>query len=64
MRSLGFTLYLTILDIGSFINSFLIFIFSNNLSHAHLDYLYWLLAVLSFVKLLLYLDYARSFIYI
>ncbi|CAA7396832.1 unnamed protein product [Spirodela intermedia] len=75
MRSLGFALYLSIFGVGSFISGFFILVienvstwwgedwFSDNLNRAHLDYFYWLLVALSSVELLLYLYFARSFVF-
>ncbi|KAM5574832.1 protein NRT1/ PTR FAMILY 5.10 [Rosa sericea] len=76
LRSVGLALYLSIFGVGSFLSSFLIFIieeatslgghtswFSDNLNLAHLDYFYWLLAALSAVGLLVYLYFAKSYIY-
>lgn len=74
-RSLGLALYLSVIGIGSFISSILIsFIdkltskngdswFSNNLNRAHLDYFYWLLAFLSVIELVLFLCFAKGYVY-
>ncbi|CAA7396831.1 unnamed protein product [Spirodela intermedia] len=75
MRSLGFALYLSIVGVGSFISGFLVLViqkvgaclgedwFSDNLNRSHLGYFYWVLAALSSVELVLYLYFARSFVY-
>ncbi|KAK9161976.1 hypothetical protein Syun_002878 [Stephania yunnanensis] len=76
LRSLGLALYLSILGVGNFLSSLLIVIikkvtsgnghpswFSNNLQLAHLDYFYWLLAVLSIVGLAAFMYCANSYIY-
>ncbi|KAF7123290.1 hypothetical protein RHSIM_Rhsim12G0006400 [Rhododendron simsii] len=76
LRSAGISLYLSIIGVGSFLSSFLIFIidettggedgggwFSNNLNRAHLDYFYWLLAGLSTVALVSYLYFTKTYIY-
>ncbi|CAM0958432.1 unnamed protein product [Alopecurus aequalis] len=76
LRSLGLALYLGVTGIGSLISSALIsFIdrvtssgggdswFADNLNRAHLDYFYWLLAGISTAELVLYLWFARSYIY-
>ncbi|KAH0749290.1 hypothetical protein KY290_028522 [Solanum tuberosum] len=60
LKSIGLSLYLSIFGLGSFLSSFLISVtenitgkdgqtswFSDNLNRAHLDYFYWVLAVLS-----------------
>ncbi|KAK9167791.1 hypothetical protein Scep_002982 [Stephania cephalantha] len=76
LRSLGLALYLSIFGVGSFLSSFIISIiekatggggrdswFSNNLNRAHLDYFYWLLAILSTIELAAYLYFAGSYTY-
>ncbi|KAI8526587.1 hypothetical protein RHMOL_Rhmol12G0007800 [Rhododendron molle] len=76
LRSAGISLYLSIIGIGNFLSSFLIFIidettggedgggwFSDNLNRAHLDYFYWLLGGLSTVGLVSFSFSAKSYIY-
>ncbi|XP_010521165.1 PREDICTED: protein NRT1/ PTR FAMILY 5.10-like [Tarenaya hassleriana] len=76
LRSVGLSLYLSIFGIGNFVSSFMISVidrttsgygegswFGNNLNLGHLDYFYWLLAVLSSVGLAFYLHFAKSHIY-
>ncbi|MBA0681993.1 hypothetical protein Golax_010271 [Gossypium laxum] len=76
LRSVGLALYLSIFGVGSFLSSFLISAienltsgdgrdswFANNLNRAHLDYFFWLLAVLSAVGLTLYVCCTKYYIY-
>ncbi|XP_009788012.1 protein NRT1/ PTR FAMILY 5.10-like [Nicotiana sylvestris] len=76
LKSIGLSLYLSIFGIGSFLSSFLISVienitgkdgqsswFSDNLNRAHLDYFYWVLAVLSTMAFTAYLYFSRSYIY-
>ncbi|KAI3845935.1 hypothetical protein MKW92_028202 [Papaver armeniacum] len=76
LRSIGISLYLSILGVGSFLSGFLISAieritggsshyswFSNNLNRAHLDYFYWLLAGLSLLELAAFLYFSRSYLY-
>ncbi|OAY23763.1 protein NRT1/ PTR FAMILY 5.10 [Manihot esculenta] len=76
LRSVGLSLYISTFGVGSFISSFLISIierltggegrdswFTNNLNRAHLDYFYWLLAGLSTVQFVVYLYFAKKYVY-
>ena len=75
LRSLGIALYLSIFGVGNFLSSLLISAiekatdgdghswFSDNLNQAHLDYFYWVLAGVSAVALILYIYFAKSYIY-
>ena len=76
LRSVGLSLYLSILGVGSFLSGLLVSAiekatggdgrdswFSNNLNRAHLDYFYWLLAGLSMLELIAYLYFSKSYIY-
>ncbi|XP_020589214.1 LOW QUALITY PROTEIN: uncharacterized protein LOC110030699 [Phalaenopsis equestris] len=75
LRSLGLALYLSIFGIGSIISGLLVSVidketrrkgeswFSDNLNRAHLDNFYWLLAGLSAVSLVLFVYFARSYVY-
>lgn len=75
LRSLGVALYLCIFGIGRFCSGFLISIidgvtggkeegwFANNLNKAHLDYFFWLLAGLGFASFMVYLWFAKSYVY-
>ncbi|XP_022718285.1 protein NRT1/ PTR FAMILY 5.10-like isoform X3 [Durio zibethinus] len=76
LRSVGLSLYLSVLGVGSFLSSFLVTVidkvsggdgrdswFDSNLNRAHLDYFYWLLAALSTVGLAAFLYFSKSFVY-
>ncbi|KAG7586749.1 MFS transporter superfamily [Arabidopsis thaliana x Arabidopsis arenosa] len=76
LRSIGLALYLSALGVGSLINSLLISLidlatggdagnswFNSNLNRAHLDYFYWLVAVVSAVGFFTFLFISRSYIY-
>ncbi|XP_048226603.1 protein NRT1/ PTR FAMILY 5.10 isoform X1 [Ricinus communis] len=76
LRSVGLSVYLSVIGVGSFLSSFLVSVidratargvqeswFSSNLNRAHLDYFYWLLAGLSAVGFFAFLIFARSYIY-
>ncbi|CAH8331427.1 unnamed protein product [Eruca vesicaria subsp. sativa] len=76
LRSLGLSLYLSVVGIGNFLSSFMVSIiekatsqsgqvswFANNLNQAHLDYFYWLLACLSSVAFISLVYFAKSYVY-
>ncbi|KAK0577011.1 hypothetical protein LWI29_026597 [Acer saccharum] len=76
LRSLGVSLYLSVLGVGSLLSSVLVSAidevssanggvswFASNLNQAHLDYFYWLLAGLSVVGFAVYLYFAKTYIY-
>ncbi|KAL4325432.1 hypothetical protein GQ457_11G011340 [Hibiscus cannabinus] len=75
LRSVGIAIYLSVIGVGSFLSSILIYViekvsgdgdgwFADNLNRAHLDYFYWLLAALCAVGLVLYIYSTKSYIYI
>ncbi|KAL5776339.1 hypothetical protein ACOSP7_009265 [Xanthoceras sorbifolium] len=76
LRSLGASLYMSIMGVGSLLSSLLVSTIdeisssnggvswlANNLNQAHLDYFYWLLAALTAVGFIAYLYFAKSYIY-
>ncbi|CAE5963849.1 unnamed protein product [Arabidopsis arenosa] len=76
LRSIGIALYLSAMGVGSLLSSLLISLidlvtggeagnswFNSNLNRAHLDYFYWLLAVVSAVGFLTFLFISKSYIY-
>jgi peptide/histidine transporter 3/4 len=76
LKSVGLALFLSVVGVGNFLSGFLISIidkttgkdgddswFANNLNRAHLDYFYWILAVLSVVQLVAFLYFSKSYIY-
>lgn len=75
MRSLGNALYLSTVAVGSFVSSLLVSIVTkvthdsnggwigNNLNRSHMDYFYWLLAILSFANTLVFVWCAQWYTY-
>ncbi|XP_031274929.1 protein NRT1/ PTR FAMILY 5.4-like, partial [Pistacia vera] len=75
MRSMGAAAYISIIGVGSFLNSIIISIvevtnkraggtwLSNNINRAHLDYFYWVLAGLSALNLCIFIWIAKRFVY-
>ncbi|KAJ3677986.1 hypothetical protein LUZ60_001789 [Juncus effusus] len=75
LRSLGLALYLSVIGVGNFISSFLISVidkttskngeswFSNNLNKARLDYFYFVLAGLSGLEIILFVFFAKKYVY-
>ncbi|XP_074279571.1 protein NRT1/ PTR FAMILY 5.10-like isoform X2 [Silene latifolia] len=76
LRSVGLGLYMGIFGTGSILSGALISVidqvtskdgrqswFSNNLNQGHLDYFYWLLAGISALGLMLFMYFAKSYIY-
>ncbi|KAM7258530.1 hypothetical protein ACFE04_014271 [Oxalis oulophora] len=76
LRSVGLSLYLSILGVGSFLSSFLVSSidnitsgndghgwFSDNLNRAHLDYFYLLLSVLGAIGFATHVYFAKSYVY-
>ncbi|XWS57007.1 hypothetical protein CRYUN_Cryun09bG0134500 [Craigia yunnanensis] len=75
MRSIGAASYISIVGIGSFVNTAIISVvqmitsrrgnvwLGDNLNRAHLNYFYWVLAGLSAVNLCVYMWIANGFVY-
>ncbi|KAI3879165.1 hypothetical protein MKW98_028732 [Papaver atlanticum] len=76
LRSVGLSLYWTMLGIGNFLSVVLISVIqkvttaggqhgwiANNLNQAHLDYFYWFLAGLSVIELVAFLCFSKSYVY-
>ncbi|CAN7053059.1 unnamed protein product [Brassica rapa subsp. trilocularis] len=76
LRSIGLALYLSALGVGSLLSSLLVSVidlvtggdagnswFNSNLNRAHLDYFYWLLAVISAVGFSVFLFVSKSYVY-
>ncbi|CAH8331491.1 unnamed protein product [Eruca vesicaria subsp. sativa] len=76
LRSIGLALYLSAFGVGSLFSSLLVYVidlvtggdagnswFNSNLNKAHLDYFYWLLAVISAVGFSVFLFVSKSYIY-
>ena len=75
MRSLGAAAYVTVVGVGSFVSSAVIWIvqaisssfgeewLGDNLNRAHLDGFYWVLAGLSALNLCVYVWVAKRFVY-
>ncbi|KAF2594013.1 hypothetical protein F2Q70_00044694 [Brassica cretica] len=76
LRSIGLALYLSALGVGSLLSSLLVSVidlvtggdagnswFNSNLNKAHLDYFYWLLAVISALGFSVFLFVSKSYVY-
>ncbi|KFK41627.1 hypothetical protein AALP_AA2G152300 [Arabis alpina] len=76
LRSIGLALYLSSLGVGSLLSGLLISLidlatgrdagnswFNTNLNRGHLDYFYWLLAVISAVGFFAFLFICKSYVY-
>ena len=75
MRSIGAAAYISIVGVGSFINTAIICVvqmitsshgnvwLGDNLNRAHLNYFYWVLAGLSAINLCVYMWIANGFVY-
>jgi peptide/histidine transporter 3/4 len=76
LRSIGLAFYLSALGVGSLLSGLLISVidvatggdagnswFNSNLNRAHLDYFYWVLAVISAVGFSVFLFISKSYIY-
>ncbi|CAN6852382.1 unnamed protein product [Brassica oleracea] len=76
LRSLGLSMYLSVIGIGNYLSSFMVSViekttsqpgqaswFDNNLNQAHLDYFYWLLACLSSISFVSLVYFAKSYVY-
>ncbi|ONI20815.1 hypothetical protein PRUPE_2G035000 [Prunus persica] len=75
MRSMGAAAFISVIGVGSFISSGIISIvqsitsrngekwLGDNINRAHLDYFYWVLAVLSTLSLCVYVLITRAFVY-
>lgn len=73
MKSVGIALFLSVLGVGSFMSSLLITIvdkiskragsgwFVNNLNQCHLDYFFWVLALLSIFNLCIFMFFAHRY---
>jgi peptide/histidine transporter 3/4 len=75
-KSLGLALYLSVLGVGSFMSSFLIWVIdsltkkgggtswlADNLNRGHLDYFYLVIAALTALELLAFLYFSASYAY-
>lgn len=76
LKSMGLALSFGVAGVGGFLSSFLVSVvdkatsghgqdswLSDNLNRAHLDYFYWLLAGLNVLSLVLYIYFAKSYVY-
>ncbi|XP_071733330.1 protein NRT1/ PTR FAMILY 5.10-like [Rutidosis leptorrhynchoides] len=76
LRSVGLALYLSVSGVGNFLSSFIISIvekttggngqdswIADNMNQGHIDYFYYLLAVISAVAFMVYLYAAKSYVY-
>ncbi|CAL0301472.1 unnamed protein product [Lupinus luteus] len=75
MRSLGMALYLSVIGVGSFLSSFIIFVVDHvtekngnswigkDISSSHLDKYYWMLAIINALNLCVYVLLAKNYTY-
>ncbi|KAF7836414.1 protein NRT1/ PTR FAMILY 5.10-like [Senna tora] len=76
LRSMGVAMYLSVLGVGSLLSSFMIGVieevsgkdggkswFDDDINEAHIDYFYWLLSGLSLMAFVVYICFAKSYIY-
>jgi peptide/histidine transporter 3/4 len=75
MRSLGAAAHISVIGVGSFINTAIItavqaitarsigILLGDNLNRAHVDYFYWVMAALSALNFCVYLWIASGFVY-
>ncbi|KAK7323299.1 hypothetical protein VNO77_26765 [Canavalia gladiata] len=75
MRGLGAGAYLSVIGVGNFVSNFIIIVvqritsrtggkwLGNNINRAHINYFYWLMALLSVFNFCLYVWVTKNFVY-